>query len=163
MKILILLNFLLITNGFAAKYTKVMDGQALKFIKNNNLNQAIPVNTGNREYLNFVEWEKTNTADTEAYVDPMTVNAQLKQERADLKFGEQLFLEAKIYNRDGKGLSKAQRKQVKTQLSEIYEELRDGNICDAKAALEAHSPTGQVVQADLDIFIGKINSYKTCP
>ncbi len=86
------------------------------------------------------------------------VNAKVK----DMDFGRKLYAIVKVSS-DVKGLSKGLRKQLKTDLKEIKEDLLDGDICMAKDGVIALTANGTtILQSDIDDIIARIDTYKSC-
>lgn len=87
------------------------------------------------------------------------VNSQLK----DMDFGRALYARVQLLNK-GKGLSKAQRRQLRQTLGTMRDDLMDGNICDVRADLIALSADGTLIrEEDKTAILSKIDSFKSCP
>jgi len=86
------------------------------------------------------------------------INSQLK----DMDFGKTLYAKIMLMNK-AKGLSKAQRKQMRRDLKEIKEDILDGDLCSAKAEIEALVADEVVIHtSDKTKIIDTIQAFKNC-
>jgi len=88
--------------------------------------------------------------------------AAIKAKYADMAAGKRIYALVKISS-DMKGLTKGQRKQLKTDLAKIKVDLLDGDLCIARdgiAALTANGTT--ILQSDIDNSLAAIDAIKTC-
>jgi hypothetical protein len=86
------------------------------------------------------------------------VQSQLK----DMEFGKRLYAQVQLLNK-GKGLSKAQRRQLRKDLKTMRDDLLDGNVCNVRADLVALPANGTtILEADKTALLAKIDAYKTC-
>lgn len=82
---------------------------------------------------------------------------------ADMDLGKKLYAIVQIKNKM-KGLSKGQRRTLRTNLSTIKEDLMDGNLCDARVDIAALTADGTLIlSSDITEILAKIDAYKTCP
>ncbi len=96
-------------------------------------------------------------------------NVQKAQEAAinsqvqDMNFGRSLYASVQLLNK-GKGLTKAQRRQLRQDLKTMREDLLDGSLCDVRADLLTLPVNGTTVtEADKAAILAKLDAYKTCP
>jgi hypothetical protein len=161
MRYLIILLFCF--SAFGARYKKIMSGEQVKAIYDSEKN--ITFEEGSyAEMTVYTKWLLTNTPDEEQLFDPKTdpTTLAVNEEIDNLNFGKRLFAEIKVLNKV-KGLTKAQRDTLKSNLGSVYSDLIDGNICDVKTAVDGITPDGTLItQNDLDTIIAKIAAFKSC-
>lgn len=81
----------------------------------------------------------------------------------DMAFGKDLYASIQLLN-ISRGLTKAQRRQIRADFGTMREDLYDGNICDMRVDLVALVPDGVLIRAaDKTSILAKIDAYKTCP
>lgn len=101
------------------------------------------------------QWEAERAAKR---AEREAVQSQIK----DMNFGRSLYASVQLLNK-GKGLSKAQRRQLRQDLKTMRDDLLDGNICDVRADLVALPANGTTIrEEDKTVLLAKIDAYKTC-
>jgi len=84
------------------------------------------------------------------------------KELSDMKFGQKLYAMVKVLNKQ-KGLSKAQRKGLKSTLKTIKDSMFDGDLCEARSEISAIVPDGTLISSsDITLILSKMDAYKTC-
>ncbi|MEE8298415.1 MAG: hypothetical protein V3R67_03450 [Thermodesulfobacteriota bacterium] len=93
--------------------------------------------------------------------------------KKNISFGKTLYLSVQLTN-DSKGISMAQKDQLRIDVKPIKDKLFDGRICDAREDISNLVSTGiitelacffvdcLITQADIDTFLASIDTYKNC-
>lgn len=86
------------------------------------------------------------------------IDGQIK----DMDLGKRLIAMVNASSK-AKGLSKTQKKSLRTSLKDIKDDLEAGHICDAKIDIDLLSADGTLIlQSDLDNVLAYIAANKTC-
>lgn len=89
--------------------------------------------------------------------------AALDSQFKDMDFGKELYAKVMLLNKS-KGLSKAQRKQLRKDLKDIRDDLADGDICSAREDISALVADGTLIrEEDKTAVLALIDANKTCP
>lgn len=87
----------------------------------------------------------------------------LDERLKDMEFGKKLYASVQLIN-ESKGLNKGQRRQLRSDLAIIRDDLIDGNICDARADIVGLVADGTLIRTqDKTAVLAKIDAYKLCP
>lgn len=88
--------------------------------------------------------------------------AAIESERVEAESGERLFYLIKAKNKTR--LTPAQRKQMRKDYRDILNDLKDGELCEAKNKIESITPDGTLIRAeDVTEIVAEIAKVKTCP
>ena len=85
----------------------------------------------------------------------------LDQKKKDMEFGKELYAKIMLMNQS-KGLTKNQRKAMRAALSEIRDDMFDGDICGAKEGIDAITPDEMITAQDKAGVLALIAAYKSC-
>lgn len=87
----------------------------------------------------------------------------IKSKLQDMVIGREVYAAVRVAN-EAKGLSKGQKRQLRTDLAEIRDDLFDGSLCSARADVAALTPDGTLITAsDVTTVLAMIDSRKNCP
>lgn len=86
-----------------------------------------------------------------------TVNSKVQ----DMEKGKRIYALIQVSNRK-KGLSKAQRRQLRNTLTDMRDDLFDGNICEVRAEVLELEAGPLITEQDKASVIAQIDSYKNC-
>lgn len=94
--------------------------------------------------------------------DAIIKNA-LNSQLGDMKFGKTLYAKVMLMNK-AKGLTKGQRKALRSNLSTIRDDFFDGDLCGARSDMSTLVADGILIttQNIVDV-LALIDAYKTCP
>lgn len=98
------------------------------------------------------------TAMAQKKAEQNAINSRL----SDMQFGQKLYAIVQVLNKQ-KGLSKAQRNQMRNELKTIRDDLLDGNICEVREQVLQLTIDGtKITNNDVSAILAKIDEYKTC-
>lgn len=91
-------------------------------------------------------------------LETLAISGQLNH----MAFGKKIYVSVLLLNK-AKGLSKAQKRQLRKDLKEIRDDLFDGSICSAREDIAVLIPDGVLIKAsDISLILSKIDAFKTC-
>lgn len=105
---------------------------------------------------------KEDAAKKALVMQAMAKKQAVSDKLKDMNFGRELYASVQVLNRS-KGLSKADRRQLRVALKTMRDDLFDGNICEVREDLVILAADGvKIKESDKTALLSIIDKYKTC-
>jgi hypothetical protein len=153
--------FALTTEQITTRIDAIEDLRGVAYLTGNN-----PTNIALERKRIIDEKDEARLLELEAKVadyQALVASTVAVQNRSrDMVIGKKIYASIKVLNSD-KGLSKVQKRQLRSDMAEIRDDLLDGDICQARAEIALLTEDGTVIQSgDIAKALAMIDALKSC-